>query len=164
MLAVNESRTFGSFNVDDVTTAPLRVQKSVPISTDRATLFDYLTTYTSWNEWFAIIDSVEVDSSKADVEGGNGAVRVCNFVDGTSCSEAIYAYEAPTQFAYAIQGENPFMVEDHLALVQLTDNEDGTTQVNYYQYYNHPDLEGMTANVNHLLDAGLATLAEKFAG
>lgn len=163
-IALENRRTFGGFNVDDVTSAPLRVEKVAELTVDRATLFNYLVQHEQWTNWFEIIDSVSVNNAEAELPGGNGALRTCNFKDGTSCNERIYAYSEPERFAYAITGENPFGVDGHLALIDLTESGEGVTTLNYYQYYNHPAPEEFAANVDMLLTAGITRLIDIYGG
>lgn len=163
-VVIENKRTFGDFSVDDVTSAPLRVQKQAQITVDRATLFNYLIQHEQWNDWFEIIDSISVDNANAEVAGGNGAIRTCNFKDGTSCNERIYAYLEPEQFAYAITGENPFGVDGHLALIHLAETDSGSTALTYYQYFNHPAASEFSANVDQLLTGGINRLIDRYGG
>lgn len=163
MTLATETRTFGKFSVDEVTSAPLRVHRSTTIPTDRATLFDFLIQYEQMNTYFPIVESVSYDSSNADVDRGNGTERVCNFTDGSSCKELIYGFQEPETFAYAITGENPFGVDGHIAVVNLTDNGDGTTELNWYQYFNHPDIDAMSGMINQVFDGTFANLLEKYS-
>lgn len=159
---ITASRTFGSLNVDDVTTAPLRVAKTVQLRASREEIFEFISQHERLNEWFPIVASVTIDNSQAEHDGGNGTVRDCTLVNGVVLHERIYGYEAPSQYAYAVADGNPMGVEGHLAIFQLEENGNGSTTLNHYQYFNTPALEETVAMVNEALDAGIQNLTERY--
>lgn len=151
---LEEKRIFAGFSVDEVTNAPLRIRKTAVFYTDPQTIFDYLIEHDKWAEWFDTIESVSA----------RGNMRTCRFDNGDTSQERIYAVTEPTQFGYAIVGDNPFDVEDHFAMIHLRKNADNSTTLNYYQYFNHPAVDHFAWNMHQLLQNGLNNLITRFGG
>ncbi|MDJ0752809.1 MAG: SRPBCC family protein [Ardenticatenaceae bacterium] len=162
MTTATISRTFGNFSIDDVTSAPLQVTKSVRLASGKEEVFDFLANHLGWTEWFPILSGVQLDNRQADVDGGSGAVRTCTLVNGAVFSENIVGFERPHRFGYAIEAGNPLGVEQHLAVVEVADNGDQTVTVSWYQFFDHPNLEEMKVTVDEALSGAFDNLQARF--
>ncbi|MCQ3973770.1 MAG: hypothetical protein DPW09_10030 [Anaerolineae bacterium] len=158
------TRTIGKLNIDEVTRAPRRLTKSARLHAGQAEVFDFVRRHEAWANWFPIVEAVKVDNSQAETPDGNGCVRHCTLTNGAQFTEKIVGYEAPHQFGYAVEDNNAMGMQGHLAVVTLQAEAPQRTRLTWYQYFNHPEAETFTEQVNEILDGGIQNLIERFGG
>ena len=163
MLAMKE-RKIGTLNIDEVTTAPLQFTKAVRLNTAQAEVFDFVRDHADWSSWFPVVEAVKVDDSQAAEPGGNGCVRHCTLVNGAQFAENIIGYDAPRQFGYAIEANNPFGVDEHLAVITVEAESDDSSRLTWYQFFNHQDAQVFINDANGILDEGINNLIGRFGG
>jgi hypothetical protein len=171
-LEVANSVITGGLNITRFTQAPLRLVQSVWLKASQEKVFSIVSNHNELEKLFPWIQSVSVDSSQADVEGGVGVRRCCNFGNGLVLEETIVGWNPPYMYAYACQDEtNPFGLKGHLGLVTCqADAEDGTilpedgTILTWRQYFGHPNPQAMVEKMDGSLSIAIQKLMNRFSG
>ena len=152
-------------NISGFTKAPLRLLQSVWLRASQEKIFSIVSNHNELEKLFPWIQSVSVDSSQADVEGGVGARRCCNFGNGLVLEETIVGWSPPHGYAYTCQDEtNPFGLKDHLGLVTCQTNDQAGTVLAWRQYFDHPNPQAMVEKMDGSLRMAIQKLMNRFTG
>ncbi|MEM1167238.1 MAG: SRPBCC family protein [Planctomycetota bacterium] len=157
-------RVVGSVPIDSVTSAPVRVIRSVTLDATPGVVFDFVTDHRNWPGLVGPIDSVSVRGS-----GGPGSTWAVSFGDGSVVGKRIVALaeprdSAPGTFAYAITDENPFGVQDHLSVVVMAPADGGGTVLHYHQFLNHADTASIVPMIASGTDEIVGNVLARFGG
>jgi len=133
----HEDRLVEKFNVDNVTSAPLRfvVMADVHVPTRKA--FDLVSK--DLPSWVAKVKKVKWDNSHSEIKGsyGAGSVRLCSF-DGHKLVENITYWDEGRVYAYALDPERsdiPFPIKEHLGVMIVEDDGNGGSLITIREYY-----------------------------
>ncbi len=111
----------------------------------------------------SFVQKVTVDNATASTANGVGAVRTCSVGD-IALIEEIRLSEPNRALAYAVRDGNPMGMTGHLGVAQLAPNQTGGTTVRWQAYFDHPDVDMMTKQVQGGLQKGNSGLIEIFGG
>ncbi|MFC1975699.1 SRPBCC family protein [Chloroflexota bacterium] len=155
----------GGLGITNFTTAPLRLVQSVWLKVSQEKIFFIVSNPQEWSRLFPWVQSVTVDSRQAEVEGGVGARRCCNFGNGMVLEETIVAWNPPHMYAYSCQDEtNPFGLKDHLGLVTCQADAEAGTILTWRQYFAHPNPQAMVEKMDGSLSMAILKLINRFNG
>ncbi|MEM8964195.1 MAG: SRPBCC family protein [Acidobacteriota bacterium] len=157
-------RTIGSVQVDALTSAPVRLVRSISLHATPTDVFAFVTDHANWPAFLGAIESVEVKG-----DGHRGSTRTFTVTGGATLAERIVAFDEPGKdgtaaFAYAIGPENPFGVQNHLAVIELRTADSGGTVLGYHQLYDHPDPNAIAPAVAAGTDEILGNILYRFGG
>jgi hypothetical protein len=96
-------------------------------------------------------------------ETEGGTIRCCDFGNDMLLQERIVLWEPPNYFGYQAEVPNPFGLWKHLALVSCQANGSGTT-LQWRHYFEHDDLQAMTAMLDDMFATIWQKLLERFGG
>ena len=156
----SQDREVGGLNIDQYTTAPLQMTKTLELPADPQEVFATLTAHAEMPEWFPGMSAAGVDNAHAEREGGAGAVRVCTF-GSEVLTEDIVLTDAPERFAYKIRDGNFMGLREHFALVTLEPSAGGTL-LRWRQFFHHPDPEAFNVQGGAMLEGALENLRAKY--
>lgn len=165
MFITDDSPITGGFDISQITKAPLRLAKSIWLKASQEKIFAIVSNHTELPSLFPWVQSVTVESSQAEVEGGVGARRCCNFGNGLVLEETIVGWNPPQMYAYSCQDEtNPFGLRGHLGLVTCQTDAEGGTILTWRQYFDHPNPQAMVEKMDGSLSGAIQKLIDRFGG
>ena len=155
----------GFFQVDPLkfTQAPLRAERTVSLNASPDKVWALISDHEKLPTYLSFVQKVTVDNANATTANGVGAVRTCSIGD-IALIEDIRLSEANRALAYSVQDGNPMGMTGHLGVALLAANETGGTTVRWQAYFDHPDVDMMTAQVQGGLQQGISGLIEIFGG
>jgi uncharacterized protein YndB with AHSA1/START domain len=157
---MDSSRLIEGVEIDNYTTAPLQLHKSIFVKATPDEVFKTLAHHTAMPEWFPGMTAVRIACDHAKEEGGAGTVRYCAFGE-QEMTEDIVVSEAPKLLAYAIRDGNFMGLSEHFALVTVTSQNDGSL-VSWSQFFNHPYPEVFNEQGGVMLEGALNNLGQRF--
>ncbi|MEM6455359.1 MAG: SRPBCC family protein [Acidobacteriota bacterium] len=157
-------RMIGSLQVDTITQAPLQLLRSVALDATPQQVFHYVSDHQNWSGFSSSIASVDVAG-----DGRRGSTRTFSMVDGATVSERIVAFDEPSRsgaglFAYSVNADNPFGIENHLGVLELRPADGGGTVLTYHQIFDHPDPQMMQGTAGKGTDEIVASILYAFGG
>ncbi|MEM1184444.1 MAG: SRPBCC family protein [Planctomycetota bacterium] len=157
-------RTAGPIQIDSVTAAPLQITRSVELDAAPGDVFDFVVDPASWPNLLGMIESVKVVGT-----GRVGSTREVTLSDGSMIVEEITSYTRPRggeggAYGYSIESGNPFGVEGHLGAIVVNPADGGGTVLQYHQYFDHPDLEGITPVIEAGTEEIVGGIVAQFGG
>jgi carbon monoxide dehydrogenase subunit G len=155
----------GFFPVDPLnfTKAPLRVEQTVSLNATPDKVWALISDHEKLPKYLSFVQEVTIDNTNASVANGVGAVRTCNIGD-IQLVEDIRLWETNLALAYSVLDGNPMGMTGHLGVAQLTPTGSGGTTLRWQAYFDHPDVDMMTGQVQGGFQAGNIGLVEIFGG
>jgi carbon monoxide dehydrogenase subunit G len=155
----------GFFAVDPLkfTQAPLRAERTHSLNASPEKVWGLISDHEKLPTYISFVQKVTVDNSNASAANGVGAVRTCN-IGEIALIEEIRLWEPNRALAYAVRDGNPMGMTGHLGVATLAPNETGGTTVRWQAYFDHPDVDMMTAQVQGGYQQGISGLIEIFGG
>jgi len=154
--------TDNGVKVSDHTAAPLRYALNVRLDARPDAVWALLSDHEALPTFFAPVTKVTVDNTGASTPNGVGAVRSCNLM-GSELTENILIFEPNKALGYSVVKGGLPGVTDHLGLVRLQADGDGTI-VRWEQYFNHPDPKPVVGEIGKLMAIAGDGLIKKFGG
>ena len=155
----------GQFDAAQLTSAPLRLEKTAKLYAPQAVTFEALSNHEKWPELFPWISAVRIDNSQAVIPNGLGARRICNFGNNMTLEEIIVGWHPPESYAYAVLDEtHPFGMTGHVGVVSCRPGEADTTDLAWQHYYNHPNLDVMLQQLDGTMSMVITHLVDRFGG
>ena len=165
MFITNIDSMMDEFDISQSTEAPLRLAKSVWLRASQEKIFAIVSSPIEMPRLFPWVQNVTVDSSQAEVEGGVGTRRCCNFGEGMVLEETIVGWNPPRMVAYRCQDEtNPFGLRSHLGLVTCRVKAEEGTILTWRQYFDHPNPPEMVEKLDNSLSIAFQRLVDRFGG
>lgn len=141
-----------------VTPAPLQIVRNVKVDMPSEKLFAMLADHENLPKALDMIHDVKVDNSRAETPNGVGCERVCTLKDGSVLKEKIVSWTPNSSYAYAISGENPMGLKNHVGVFHVEPTRDGQTSLTWSQYFEHPMADQISAQIGGLMDMLLAKI------
>ncbi len=130
----------GSLTITDFTNAKLMVNQPVEINTSPEKIWAILSDQSIACEWMPSIKELEsFDTSKADADGV-GTERIAVYGTGDKIKETVVYAERNKILAYRV--EFPYMVKDHLSIIEITANGQDSCAVRLYSFFTPTDFTG----------------------
>jgi len=158
-----------SFEASGLIKAPLRAKAVAHLKASPEEVWRYVSNHQNLAEYGATsgIKHASVDQSKAETPNGVGCKRVCLANEKDRFVEDIVYFKAPYAFAYSAV-ENTWGITDHVAFVVVRPRADGTTELEWRQYFNtaKPEMaDMMAANMQKLIGGPLmGFFVKKYGG
>ncbi|MDX1523713.1 MAG: SRPBCC family protein [Anaerolineae bacterium] len=165
MSAQNEPIVIAGLNITTLTLAPLRLVKSVWLRASQDKVFSVVADHQQLTELLPWVDSVTIDSSAAEVEGGIGTKRTCNFGNGLVLEEEIVGWNPPRMYAYqGVEATHPFGMKGHVAVVICEAQADHTMTLTWQHYFDHANPAAMQERMDDGMTCVMQRLIKRFGG
>ncbi len=163
-----KGRIVGGLDLDETTDAPLQLIKLAGLRASPEEVFAVVGDHVGMTGWVPGLTGVQLDSSEAAVEGEEGAVRVCEFADGSRLREEIVGWNPPHMYAFHIPDEYSFpeasSFEGHLTVFTCEPDGTGGTILAWRQYFNSEAPEAVRRMMAQIMEASLGNLVSRFGG
>ncbi|MBI5283970.1 MAG: SRPBCC family protein [Chloroflexi bacterium] len=168
MTIATEVRTFGGFHVDNQSNAPLQLLKLARLTAEPEQVFAVIGDHAGMSSWIPGLTKIDVDSRGAAERGGEGAVRVCEFADGSRLREEIVGWDPPRMYAFHIPDAfafpEPSSFRRHLTVFTCESDGTGGTILGWRQYFESAAPEAVRAFMAQIMDAAIGNLVARFGG
>lgn len=165
-----ETREFGLFSVDQVTSAPIQYFGAVQLNAVPEKVYSYVGDLESIGEWLPVAGEVtQLDHTNSQTPGepGQGTLRHVESATGSSTIvETISYWQDGVGYGYSIPDDAGLAISGHLAMLLVESDGQGGSLVTYRQYYTPESfVVDITAPVmRFMLNKALGNLADKFGG
>ena len=164
MIDIN-SLKLGLFDVAQLTSTPLQLEKVVRLDAPQTTVFEALSNHEIWPQIFPWVHEVSIDNTEAIVENGLGARRICNFGNNMILEEIIVGWHPPYAYAYAgLDETHPFGMIGHVGVVSCQANNHQITTLTWQHYFDHCNLAAMLLQLNNTMSTAVQNLIDYFGG
>ncbi|MBI5053515.1 MAG: SRPBCC family protein [Chloroflexi bacterium] len=126
--------------VADFTNARLMVDQSVDISATPEKIWRVINNQSIAEEWLPSVKKLEsFDTSKANADGV-GVERIAVYGTGDKIKETVVYAEKNKILAYRVAF--PYMVKDHLSIIEIKENGLNSSTVHLYAFFTPTDFTG----------------------
>lgn len=159
------SLSAGQFEVTQLTSAQLQLEKMARLRAPQSVVFETLSNHQQWPRLFPWVHTVSIDNSQAIVPNGLGARRICHFGNNLVLEEIIVGWHPPQAYAYAgLEESHPFGMQDHVAAIICQSEDDHTTTLTWQHYFEHGNLAAMLQQLDGTMTAVIQNLIDFFGG